>query len=316
MPSADQVERFRRDCLRLGLTDERIGAAVSGGPDSLALLLIAAAAFPGRVAAATVDHGLRAESASEAAHVAAICASIGIPHKVLTVHVAGGGEGLQGEARRARYRALQLWAEAEGLGAVLTGHHADDQAETLLMRMARGAGLAGLAGVRAVRALGGNVRLARPLLAWRRTELEEIARPFAPVDDPSNRNPRFDRVRMRAVLRDSDAFDATALARSAAALAESEDALAWVAERLWRERAVQDVAGLELDVDDVPAELRRRLVVKALADVGGGAARGHDVQRLLGLLNAGKVATLAGVKCTGGARWRFEVAPPRSSRRA
>lgn len=284
---------------------------MSGGPDSLALLMLAAAACEGRVAAATVDHGLRPESASEAAFVGAVCERIGVPHAVLPVSVPAGGEGLQGEARRARYRALEEWAQANGIATLLTAHHADDQAETLLMRLARGSGLSGLAGVRAMRAMG-PVKLARPLLGWRRAELVAIARDLGPVDDPSNRDARFDRVRMRALLRETDAFDASAVARSAGALAQSEDALAWAAERLWGERATWEEAGIALDVTDLPAEFRRRLVVRALAEIGGGSARGDEVQRLLVTLGEGGVATLAGVKCSGGAVWRFVVAPARS----
>ncbi|MCP6390816.1 tRNA(Ile)-lysidine synthetase, partial [Klebsiella pneumoniae] len=82
-----------------------------------------------------------------------ICTTLQVPHATLTVSVPSGGEGLQGEARRVRYAALQGWAEANGIALLLTAHHADDQAETLLMRLARGSGLSGLAGVRSARPL-------------------------------------------------------------------------------------------------------------------------------------------------------------------
>src|SRR5687767_13524944 len=97
-PPQPLVQRFRADLEALrGAPGDRglLGVAVSGGPDSLALLLLAAAAKPGQVRAATVDHGLRAASAAEAAHVASICAAIGCPHDILTVRVAPGGEGVQ-----------------------------------------------------------------------------------------------------------------------------------------------------------------------------------------------------------------------------
>src|SRR5687767_15062838 len=139
-PSPQQVERFRDDLEALtgqGCA-EPLGVAISGGPDSLALLLLAAAAFPGRVAAATVDHGLRAESADEAHHVASVCAELGCPHNILAIAVPDGARGIQAEARKARYGALRAWAEEAGIDQIATAHHADDQAETILMRLQRG----------------------------------------------------------------------------------------------------------------------------------------------------------------------------------
>ena len=137
-PSRELVARFRRDAEALAPGFARLGVAVSGGPDSLALLLLAQAAFPGLVEAATVDHRLRPESTIEALHVEDICARLGCPHAILDVEVPDGPAGLQAEARGARYRALGLWAEARGLPHVATAHHADDQAETVLMRLQRG----------------------------------------------------------------------------------------------------------------------------------------------------------------------------------
>ena len=127
-----------------------IGVAVSGGPDSLALLLLAHATRPGRIRAATVDHGLRIESAEEARFVADICARRAIPHDILPppAHPIAPG---QASARAFRYARLDRWCADHHLPFLMTGHHANDQAETLLMRLARGAGVAGLSGIRAVR---------------------------------------------------------------------------------------------------------------------------------------------------------------------
>lgn len=311
LPPADLATRFARDLVALVDEGERVGLAVSGGADSMAMLLLAAAAMPGRIEAATVDHGLRRESLIEALHVEDICQRLGVAHTIVSVEVPGGGEGLQGEARRARYGALADWAGRRGLAAVATAHHAEDQAETLLMRLRRGAGVGGLASVRP-RRMEGAVAIVRPLLGWSRAELAALvaATGIEPVDDPANRDPRFDRTEARRLLAREPWLEPRALARSAGALREAEEALAWTAERLWRERVVLGAA-VELDPAGLPAELRRRLVLGALREAGGGEPRGEEVARLLAALERGEVATLAGVKCSGGARWRFEPAPPR-----
>lgn len=222
------VERFRADLAELWSMEgaEPLGIAFSGGPDSLALLLLANASRAGRVEAATVDHGLRAESGKEASVAGSICAKLGIPHETLRVTVSPGN--VQTQARNARYAALADWAERRGIKAVATAHHADDQAETFLMRANRGSGLSGLAGIRNLTALPNSlIPLCRPLLGWRRAELADIVRQsgFEPVCDPSNDDDRFDRVRVRKALAGSNLIDVVGLARSAAHLARMEDAV-------------------------------------------------------------------------------------------
>jgi tRNA(Ile)-lysidine synthase len=311
----EQVERFRRDVVALSGDDARFGLAVSGGADSLALLLLAHQAFPERIAAATVDHRLRPESATEAAFVARTCADLGVPHTILSADEPIHGN-LQAGARALRYRLLGRWAAQARLGPILTGHHADDQAETLLMRLNRGAGLSGLAGIRAATEIEG-VPVVRPLLGWRRAELAEIVRAagIAPVEDPANADPRFDRARLRIALAKADWLDPVALARSAGALVEAEAALDWATERLVEQRLAPVDGGLTLDPSAIPAELRRRLLLHILALLApAGPPRGEAVQRLLAALEAGETATLAGVKAQGGAIWRFALAPPRSRR--
>jgi tRNA(Ile)-lysidine synthase len=214
-PAPQLTERFAADLARLWPEGGRLGLAVSGGPDSVALLLLARAVRPEQIEAATVDHGLRVEAAAEAQFVAELCAGLGVPHTILKVAVAEGN--VQARARAARYAALAEWVDARGLAALATAHHADDQAETLLLRLNRGSGAAGLAGVRERgRIAGSALTVIRPLLGWRRSELAEVvARAgIEAIEDPSNADERFDRVRIRRALREADWLDPAAPATS------------------------------------------------------------------------------------------------------
>jgi tRNA(Ile)-lysidine synthase len=317
LPPPVQVERFRRDFAAPAGKAEPFGVAVSGGPDSLALLLLAHAAFPGRVKAATVDHGLRAESAAEAAEVGRLCAGLGVQHRVLAAVVEQAGEGLQAAARSARYAALAEWMRSEGLGLLLTAHHADDQAETLLMRLNRGSGVAGLAGVRAeggVPGTEGRLRLCRPLLGWRRAELQAIvdAAGLEAAQDPGNCDEAYDRARIRRRLGEAPWLEPAALARSAALLSEAESALEWAAGPLFAARAEAGEGAVTLRPHGLPPELLRRLVLRCLRSLTPGAKpRGEALAAFIAALQAGGTATLGGVKGAGGEEWRFEPAPPR-----
>lgn len=308
----ERAARFRADLAALaGPAPPAFGVAVSGGPDSLALLLLAGAAFPGLIEAATVDHGLRPESGAEAAFVRATCSARGIAHATLTGPPVEGN--VQSGARLLRYRLLGVWARERGLAFILTAHHRDDQAETLLMRLQRGAGLAGLAGIRPRAEIEGLAVL-RPLLGWPRAELAEIVidAGLIPVADPGNCDDRYDRARLRKRLAETDWLDTAALARSATALGEAEEALDWTVEQLIAERTDAMAGGLSFDAAGLPAELRRRALVRLLALlVPADPPRGDAVQRLLAALEAGETATLAGVRCEGGAVWKLSPAPPR-----
>jgi tRNA(Ile)-lysidine synthase len=318
LPSAQHSERFRRDLEALAGTPARLGLAVSGGPDSMALLLLAAAAFPGRVQAATVDHKLRQESMIEALHVEDICGRIGCPHAILEVTVPDGPGGLQAEARTARYEALSRWASAEGLDQLATAHHADDQAETVLMRLGRGSGVAGLAGIRPVRHEA-ELLLVRPLLGWRKSELVHIVSQagIAYVEDPSNRDERFDRTAVRRFLAENPAVQPHRLARTAAAMREADEGLSWAAERLWPERCTLTESECRIDPRGLPRELRRRLLkraIRALRDVHDlrpAWSGAEDVDRLLAALEKGETATRAGLIATAGTTWRLRLAPAR-----
>ena len=310
------IERFAADLAAVwpgaAAEDNRLGLAVSGGPDSLALLLLAAQAMPGRVAAATVDHGLRSESAAEAAFVGQVCADLGVPHKTLTVIVEPGN--LQAEARSARYGALAEWLAADGLSALATAHHADDQAETLLLRLNRASGVAGLAGVRA-RGLvpGTRLPLLRPLLGWRRSELAAVVAGagLMAIDDPSNRSDRFDRARLRKALAGADWIDVPALAQSAAHLADADAALDWAAAREWAEQVERTPMGITYR-PQAPRAVALRVLARIVAELDGEAPRGSAVARLFDALLARQPASIGGLVARampGG--WSFGKAPKR-----
>src|SRR5436190_20891849 len=129
VPEPSLLKRFREKLDPLIAADSRIGIAVSGGPDSLALLLLAAAARPGGIEAATVDHALRSDSRGEAQTVASICKRLGVPHEILTVRwERKPATAIQEQARNARYALLADWARRRGLAAIAAAHHLDDQA--------------------------------------------------------------------------------------------------------------------------------------------------------------------------------------------
>jgi len=288
-----------------------LGLAVSGGPDSLALLLLAKAAMRERIAVATVDHGLRPESASEAAMVAELCAAYGIPHEILKVKVPAGN--VQDKARMARYRALAQWLERRGLAALATAHHADDQAETLIMRLNRGSGVAGLAGVRAIgKVPGTDFPLLRPLIGWRRAELAEIvtASGLEPVRDPSNEDPRFDRARIREALKEADWLDVAGVAASAGHLADAEGVIQWAVQREWAE-AVKVGEGEIAYTPVAPPMIRLRILAKAISLLGVEPRLGA-VARLVQRLQNGKDATLGGVVArVDKGVWILRREPPR-----
>lgn len=312
VPAADLVARFESDLASLVEPAARLGIAVSGGPDSLALLLLAAAARPGRVEAATVDHQLRADSRQEAEFVRGICQRLAVEHAVLAVSVQPGAS-LQAQARSARYEALGEWAIGRGLDAVATAHHADDQAETLLMRMARGAGLGGLVGVRQKRPLEAGIAVVRPLLDWRRAELAAIvaAAGIKAIDDPANRDPRHDRSRFRGMLAQADWADAERLATSARWLADADEALDWAVQSLVETRLRRSGSALTIDAEGLPREMQRRLLLAGFDRMGAHRPRGPELDRARKALRAGKVATLAGLKLEPGPPWRLSRAPPR-----
>jgi len=317
--------RFERDWTALvgRASHERAVVALSGGPDSTALLLLLRDAIGERCHAATVDHRLRAESGTEAAAAAVLCGALGVPHAILTGDLpdrAAGSRNISARARALRYRLLHEHAERVGARWIVTAHHADDQCETLVMRLNRASGVAGLAGTRSV--VG---KLVRPLLGWRREHLAAIVAGagIKPVMDPSNRDDRFDRARLRKRLVDADWLDPAAVAASARLLGEAEAALEWMTGRLAAGACTFGDRAATLDPTGLPAELTRRLTLRCLRHIDPSIApRGVDLVRLIDSLEwGGDTRTLGQVRVhveqdreRFRPTWHFRPAPPHRTR--
>lgn len=318
--------------------------AVSGGPDSVALMWLAARwrrslARGPQLTVVTVDHGLRPEAAREAREVRRLAAELGLPHRTLRWRGAKPKTGLPAAAREARYRLLAQAARAVGASHVLTAHTRDDQAETLLMRMLRGSGLAGLSAMAGVSERDGIV-LARPLLDVPKAQLIATLKraKVGFADDPSNRDTAFTRPRLRALLPQlaAEGGDARTLVRLASRLARANAAvevLADGAERFLRlrDRDVAPQAGVRsfeaLAFAALPDEVRLRLLLRAIDALGHeGRAELGKVESLLAVLDRAIAAgpraaangrpvlkqTLAGALISlAGGRIRIAPAPPR-----
>ena len=279
----DAAEPFERQ--------PRLAVAVSGGADSMALCLMAAAWARhrgGDVDAVTVDHRLRRGSGAEADRVGQALRRWGIRHHVLVWDDASRNSASQAAARTARYRLLVDWCRDHGVLHVLTGHNASDQSETVVMRLARGRCVDGLAGIAPMLELS-HVRLLRPLLGVSAETVRAwlAAQGQAWIEDPSNEDPRFERVRVRKAMRSCAAagLTATRLAETAAHAAEVREALeAQVAQVLARTVRLHP-AGFAIvagQAFDAPVEIGRRVLARVLTAVGGRAypPRGAALDRL------------------------------------
>jgi tRNA(Ile)-lysidine synthase len=265
--------------------------AVSGGPDSIALMWLVArwrkALSRGpRLLATTVDHGLRAEAAREARQVKRLAHHLGIPHR--TLHWTGEkpGSGVPAAARAARYRLLANLARQSGASHILTAHTRDDQAETLMMRLLRGSGIGGLAAM-ARESEREGVLIARPFLNVAKSQLIATLQKagIGYADDPTNRDVRYTRPRIRAVIEDlrAEGGDARNLARLASRLARANAAIEILADGAARYLALKNqVIGLPKDAKPasrdtnfeaaafagLPEEIRLRLLLRAIDRVG------------------------------------------------
>lgn len=305
---ADALRDFQLDARGV-----KLGIAVSGGGDSMALLHLAiewsrhsgAAIF-----AATVDHGLRQEAAAEAAMVAEYCRKHQILHVILRWAGWDKQGNLQDAARQARKRLLGAWATENNLNAVLLGHTADDQAETVLMRLARGSGVDGLAGIRR-----DSGKWARPLLDMRRESLRGYLRDHHVdwVDDPSNTDERFDRIKARNMLQTLGELGLTVerLTGLADHMRGEADVLHGALINFANAAVVQDNGDLLIDraaLTAAPQRLQTRILAKAFQWVSTAAypPRFTALDAMSKQLGDGLSGTLHGCyissDCTGGAQ--------------
>lgn len=305
-PEASGAALLWRRAVALAMQgQDRVGVAVSGGGDSMALLHLAQRASHetgARILAVTVDHGLRAGSAAEAVQVARHCAGQGIAHQTLLWRRDTAQGNLQAAARVARYGLMGAWAQEQGIGRVLLGHTQDDQAETFLMRLGREAGLDGLCGMPA-RFMRHGIDWHRPLLEAGRADLRDYLRAAGLVwsDDPSNDDLRFARIKARAALEALAplGIDAGGLSRVMAQLEDARAALRHEVQAVAARLIRQEHGDLLLDwpaLEELPYEVIRRCVVAALMWVSGSPypPRREDVSHVILALTCEGQRTLAG----------------------
>ncbi|MEM6634251.1 MAG: tRNA lysidine(34) synthetase TilS [Pseudomonadota bacterium] len=290
---------------RLDATRGKVGLAVSGGGDSLALAVLAgdwAKARGRKLLAITVDHGLRPESAAEAESVAAFCREFAIPHEIAVWEEWSGEGNLQDAARRARQRLIAEVARENGIDHVCTGHTLDDQAETFLMRLARGSGVDGLSGISPVRSIEG-LMWHRPLIEIRRNALRDYltVEGLPWIDDPTNEDETFERVKARRLLSQLAelGIDAKGLADTAFRMARARRALEAETARLAGRAAKLDQCDVLLDwpaIQSAPEEIRLRLLAHALSWISSEPyrPRASALANAVSALDAGRTTALQG----------------------
>jgi tRNA(Ile)-lysidine synthase len=316
-----------------GLAGMSVLLAISGGPDSTALLWVAARwrkKSKTKLTAVTVDHGLRKEAKREAAAVAKLAKKLGVPHRIVKWTGAKPKSGIQQAARKARYALLVAAAKKAGASHIVTAHTLDDQAETVLMRMARGSGIGGLGGMARKSRLD-DLTLLRPFLDVPKSRLIATckAAKLAYADDPSNIDPKFTRARLRplmAVLA-AEGLDARRLASLARRLRRADAAIEAVVERAlaqWPDTGGATILPAE-GFASLPAEVALRVLGRAVArhasegPVELGKLEALFVTLLPATQRPAKTPfrrTLAGALVTAaGLGLRVETAPPRRAAR-
>lgn len=277
-PAAARAQRLDPDEILASLAGRKgVVLAVSGGVDSTALMLLASRwSAPTRRLVVCVDHGIRPEAAAEAEKVAEQAGRLGLACRIMTCADLKPGGNLQARARAARYRCLAEAAADAGFDTIATAHHRDDQAETFLLRLARGSGVYGLAAMEAETETGG-IRLARPLLDLGRADLAALVAEsgLAVADDPSNRDAAFDRVRMRRLMPalEGTGIGAARLASTARGLRRAAAALDHYATALIRDSFEITQGGVARGRAEafgtVPDEVALRAFSRLLCAVGG-----------------------------------------------
>ena len=288
-----------------GHLPDNLAVAVSGGGDSMALLHLVHRLCTDSVQvvqAVSVDHGLRPESGAEMELVARTCTDLGIKHTTLHWKDWDGQGNLQDAARRARYGLMADWAAENGVTGLALGHTADDQAETVLLRLARKAGVDGLSAMDA-KSTAYGVTLYRPLLGVRRSALRDylIDHGLHWADDPSNDQLKYDRIKMRQALDVLKPLgvNVEGLTDLASYMGQTRDALNWQTAETARGMCIASGGELHIDTSgfqSLPFEIKRRLLVKSLGFIGQNAyaPRREAVDRVLQAIEGKEKTTLAG----------------------
>lgn len=307
---------------------QKVLVAVSGGPDSMALLHLLHRWRGVGIAAATVDHGLRAEAREEAELVAKFCGTLGIHHRILDWSGEKPATGIQEAARAARYALLAACAKDEQAQAIVTAHTRDDQAETFLMRLARGSGLSGLVSIRA-RSQRGGFPLLRPLLEVPKSRLIGTLRQagIGYAEDPSNKDPRFTRVRLRGLMDTlkKEGIGPARVALLSQRLARADAALESAVDEAERNLFVKGEGRITAEAAALfrlPDEISLRLIGRAVGRLGNeGAAELAKLESLHAALKEAREQgetlkrTLAGASLgLDRGNLVIETAPPRSGR--
>jgi tRNA(Ile)-lysidine synthase len=298
VPAAEAAAVF--DTLK---AERHLALAVSGGSDSVAMLRLAHDCFAQtrRLSVLTVDHGLRRESGAEADWVATLCRSLGLSHRTLRWEGVKPTSGIQAKARQARYHLLTEWCKAHGAGALLTAHTLDDQAETVAMRLQRTHTALSLAGILQTMNWEG-VLVHRPLLAHRRLELRAYLARIGQdwIEDPSNDDWAFERVRVRAALAGDNAPAELAAAAFRSSQATARDAEAWLAGHLKIEPQGFGVFPRQAFCR-LPADTRHAALRHLITTFGRGDATPGELTRLADWIASGESTrrTLAGTVFAG-----------------